>query len=387
MSGDTTKPPIQGPKTLSFDDVQPEQATPKTDDAPKTAQAAERPAPLFGGEKFSYTNRFNTQKYHPVVLIGSENAGKTVLILSLLAYLKSNPNGKPIATFFGNDLFPPAGDKTLEATARRYFDVSVAQFMAGRSEANTKIDTPMFIPALVSGDDGRELRFAFMESDGEKYKPDWDRGDSRYPEFNNELEKILRQYAEGISFIWVLPRAAKKMSSSAIEFDSEKTIRESGQSVLGAIGNYKELRGDNSARDTHMLLVSQWDTHVSDTSPADVYQKLDRANDSESAREVDQFLKARYAPAYASFRAINCPLQNKTIFRFSAGRFDTRDRNEGDLREILLTYPRDIWNWLYDGMRMGHDWNLDSGPLFPKPAPPQITLWDRIQKIVRTLIG
>jgi hypothetical protein len=389
--------PVPGPKDPKrLDDYdsksQSEPEGPPIPPPPPPSPSDERPQTNSVGQ-YPYAARFASQKYHPVVLIGSAAAGKTVLILSLLAYLKENLDEKRLSIYFGDDLLRPE-NRDLQASAKRYFDLTVAQYMRGTADQATRIDAPMFIPVKVCGEsrsDGEprpELKFALMEGDGEWFQPNWDPSKGAFiPPFKPVLESLLRQYSDGISFLWVAPRTARPTSGAASNFDVEELTRRSDESLQGAFGNYEALRRHNSARDLHMLLVSQWDTHFSDTSPGDVRQNLDRNNDPWIKHEVEEILKTNYKQTYAAFRALSSPPGNKVVFRYSAGLFDSREKSVGDLRDILLTYPRDIWNWLYEGMRRGHEWELDSGPLLPKPAQRKKTVLQRWDDFVTKLLG
>lgn len=369
------------PKEISFDDIMPTGASKADTPVPPIAEPA-----ALSADQVVYANRFVQQKYHPVVLIGSAAAGKTVMLLSLLAYFKNNAVGNNLSAFFGDDLFS-AAESTLRDQADRYFERTVSDYVRGTTDAATKIGKPLFIPARVCGQSGTEAKFAFMESDGEWYQPDRSPNAQAFiAPFKPELEALLKQYPDGISFLWVAPHMSASAPGSGLATDADELMRQANESLSGAFQNYETLRRHNSARDTHMFIVTKWDTFVSETSPADIRVSLDRARDGEICHEVDNFIARIYAGPYGRFQAINSPLENKIVFRYSAGLFNDRSRGSGVGEETLNTYPRDVWNWLYEGALKGHDWDLPARPLISKPIPAPPTLLQRIFKAIGTVL-
>ena len=373
---------MSGPKELNFEDIQPrpqpETAAPS---APSNQQPQSAPA-----ASLLYASRFASQQYHPVVFIGSAAAGKTVLLLSLLAFFRATTNERRLSAFFGDDLLRPNDREQIEQS-RRYFNLTVSDYVRGTADSATRIGSPMFIPVRISGENRPEVKFAFMESDGEWYQPDRRTGSSDFfPPFKPELEALLRQYSDGISFVWVAPHMAGSITGAGAARDAEELTREADESLLGALGNYEAIRRNNSARDSHMLLVTKWDTYLSNLTPADIRLNLDRSNDSRVKHEVDGFLRQVYASSYARFQALNSP--NKVVFRYSAGLFASRDRfASDDIDEVLRTYPRDIWNWLYAGMQRGHEWSVEAGPLIPPPPRPKKTLLQQWDELLESILG
>jgi hypothetical protein len=303
-----------------------------------------------------------------------------------LAYFKNNAVGNNLSAFFGDDLFS-AAEVNLRDQANRYFERTVADYVRGTTDAATKIGKPLFIPARVCGQSGTEVKFAFMESDGEWFQPDRSSSAQSFIlPFKPELEALLRQYPDGISFLWVAPHMTASTPGSGLATDADELMRQANESLSGAFQNYETLRKHNSARDTHMFIVTKWDTFVSEISPADIRVSLDRSRDREISHEVDNFISKTYAGPYGRFQAINSPSQNKIVFRYSAGLFNARSRGTGVADDMLNTYPRDIWNWLYDGALRGHDWELSRGPLVPKPISKPPTLMQKVFKILGAVL-
>jgi hypothetical protein len=352
-------------------------------------EAAELPSPPTS--TFSYATRFAAQRYHPVILIGSSAAGKTVLLLSLLAYFKGGESTKRLSVVFGDDLFKSA-EKTLRDSSKNYFDRTVAEYIRGRTGGVTKLVVPMFIPAKVYGETQQDLKFAFMESSGEDFQPKDSPGKEYTPAFQPDLASLLLQYPDGISFVWVAPHVPATVPRVAIDpkldnYDPGKLITDTDESLRFAFANYTTLRGRNSARDTHMLLVTKWDTYESKTLTNDIRTVLDRANDEPISHEVESYLEDTYGRVYGAFASLKSPADNKVIFRYSAGLFDNQLKTDNNIESLLRTYPRDVWNWLYDGMKTAHDWDLEPGPLIHVPPPPRPNFLQMLQQFVRKIIG
>jgi hypothetical protein len=377
------------PKDVSFDDIKPNAPIEPSETKQQVSNSVTPPLPepnqTNPSSPHHYANRFAAQKYHPVVLIGSAAAGKTVLLSSLLAFFKTHANESKLSIFFGDDFYRQS-DSVLRDPAERYFDRTVADFINGTADTATRIGAPMFIPVKVSGESRPELKFAFMESDGEWFQPDR-RPDARFTvPFKPELEALLRQFPDGISFIWVAPHMPEIVGSGAMA-NAEELMQQANESLQGALRNYEALRRNNAARDHHMFLVSKWDTHFSETAPADIRLNLGRDQDERIGHEVENFILKTYSGAYGTFQALNSPPSNKVVFRYSAGLFSSRTKGVGVEDEVLRTYPRDVWNWLYRGMREGHDWNFAPGPLIPKPGAPKKSLLQMWDELVASILG
>src|ERR1700712_1693620 len=155
------------PRDLDFNSISPDPPPAEREIAAKPVAELDSAPPISGGT-LSYATRFAAQRYHPVIFVGSSAAGKTVLLLSLLAYFKGGDDAGRLAAVFGDDFYK-SSEKGLRDFAKNYFDRTVANYIRGETDQKTAITTPMFIPVKVSGESQADLKFVFMESDGEKF--------------------------------------------------------------------------------------------------------------------------------------------------------------------------------------------------------------------------
>ena len=106
--------------------------------------------------------------YQPVVLFGNAASGKTSLLMSLLATIRTEAHlqsglqlGEPImdtSKIYGSYLW---------SEAQRFFGVRTQEFIEGRASASSKMELPFFIPLVFSPVGKLEIKIAFMESRSE----------------------------------------------------------------------------------------------------------------------------------------------------------------------------------------------------------------------------
>ena len=343
-----------------------------------------------GNPDFAAVNRLQDGDYHPVVLIGSSASGKSALLLSLLAYMRSAPENS-VGMFFGHDFYQANNSDSLEQ-ATEFFNRTLAEFMSGTTARATRIKgKPLFIPIVLKSELlQREIKLVFMESEGEWYQPD--PNSSRYYKgLRPEIERLLADYPHGISFVWVAPYSARDATQSSTS-DPLSQIRTANASLQGAFQEYVAVRYQQ-AYDKHMMLVTKWDLYTTDSDEGtkDPDYRLDRANDKIMREYAKEFLSKNYASAYSSFAGLG-ELGQKTLFRYTAGAFRERTikNPRPELQETLLSYPRDVWNWIYSGAQGSNEASgLPPGPLIPKPEPPKRTLlgsilhlWDKFTNLI-----
>lgn len=326
----------------------------------------------------SMTMRLSKQGYHPILFIGSTASGKSALLLSLLAYFKDSPD-LGMSAFFGSDLFR-ADEMESHDESLGYFNRNLAEFVGGKTVGRTRTGgSPMYIPVrLGGGTQHNGVRFCFLESEGEWYQPDHN-SKSYYKPFRPEIEELLSQYPEGITFVWVAPFADASGAGGAYkpEVDPLQQIKVANESLQGALLNYEALRSHNSENDSHIFLVTKWDTyksqHLTEGSP------LVRVDEQGMRAEVDNFIAANYRSAYSTFKAIPGSARLKKTFRYSAGAFKgTASLPMSVPKEVLLSYPRDLWNWIYESATVAHPgWALNPGPLIPLPPRPKLSVYER----------
>lgn len=328
----------------------------------------------------SMTLRLDKQGYHPIVFIGSSASGKSALLLSLLAFFKDSSD-LGMSVFFGTDLFRP-DESDAHAESLRFFNKTLSEFVYGETAAATRIGSPMFIPVRIGGGGQHNgIKFAFLESEGEWYQPD-PNSKTYYKPFRPEIEDLLSQYADGITFVWVAPYAAANAVTGAYapQVDPYQQVKVANESLEGALQNYEALRSHNSEKDSHIFLVTKWDTFRSQESPE--ISPLLRDDEQAMRTEIDKFIAANYRSAYSTFKSIPGAANLKKTFRYSAGAFRSRTALPmATPKEVLLGYPRDLWNWIYDGAITAHpSWSLNPGPLIPVPQAPKLGIYERFLK-------
>jgi hypothetical protein len=93
---------------------------------------------------------------HPVLIFGTHSSGKTLMLLSLLAYAQRS--GGAIAVRLGDPVFPPgfrgyppdviADDP--HAYAQQLYNIMLPAFAAGNRPPATQLNAPYFIPIVLA---------------------------------------------------------------------------------------------------------------------------------------------------------------------------------------------------------------------------------------------
>jgi hypothetical protein len=302
--------------------------------------------------------------YHPVVLFGNANSGKTSLLLSLFALLRTEPHletglklGDPIL-----HVDSPYG-RFLRDQAEGFYGKKTQDFIEGVASPKTAIETPFFIPVIFTPQGKPEVRLAFMESNGEWYRPDR-QSDKLFPALRKQIEEFLSVYQGPVTFIHMLPYTQQVVygSSSAQVTDAEE-MKEAALAVAGALLAYQQVR-PNKQEDRHLMLVSKWDAH--DRQEPDRAAVLMDAGD-----EPEEFANDRYAQAMSVFKGMGLRPDQLQITSYCsgiiAGQMVTMPRKGDELRDAVLNYPTQLWRWLYRATleQMGEH------PVDPFPAESQ----------------
>jgi hypothetical protein len=208
------------------------------------------------------TERLIALEYHPVLIFGASGSGKTVLLQSLISYLKNAPESG-VNPALGAELIPGEYEKASERIedGKYFFSDEVPRFGRGELPVKTQREYPFFIPVVLDCPDApaKTVRFAFLEGMGEWYE--MSSGRSAYPKFKDEIVEILSRYNDfGVSLIYVAPTF-----SSLPEFQFADSSRSNlfDEALKGVIDEYGEKRGEK-AKDNQLFLVSKWDTLFSD---------------------------------------------------------------------------------------------------------------------------
>ena len=282
--------------------------------------------------------------YHPVVLFGMAAAGKTSLLSSLLALIRTEP-ALESALVRGDALIDPQSvyGKYLMQNAEQFFGQTVQNFIAGRAPGATKLPLPFFVPVIFRPKGKPEVKIAFMESAGEWYRPQKNT-DRYFPALRKEIETFVRSFQLGISFIHLAPYTQTAIRSLSADRSSDPAeIADASLALAGALGAYEEIRA-NKELDHHLMLVTKWDAH-----------QVHQANLSEILMEtgdaVEPFVLQHYSQAYAAFKGLSVPQSQLSLQHYCAGIISGTDhqtlRIDNEHRPAVLSFPKELWAWIY----------------------------------------
>jgi len=297
-------------------------------------------------------NAMQEEGYHPVVLFGTNNSGKTSILMSLFATLSVEPQLET-----GLSLCDPIlGTRTdiakyLHKEAQHTFEIKTEAFLAGEKIPKTSTSLPFFIPVEFRPPDGRSaVKFAFLESNGEWYRPLISDGTSLsdteqlYPELRKEIEDFIASYQQGMTFIYTAPVTQGEVYTQADKtFDTDE-IRYASMAIRGVLKSYDSIRANGRTNDKHLMLVTKWDA----VSARDA----DRAAGIEEDRDaVLDFCNRKYNQALSAFQGLNLRSEQKRINAYCAGMINKsgliRAASDDPVTGIIASYPVRLWEFLY----------------------------------------
>lgn len=362
---------------------------PKNDDLPEPKTKDEKTS--FSNESYKSSDYADTDAsalgkliaenmdelgYHPVIIFGSSFSGKSSLLGSLLAYFQVDTS-KEVGISLGDPLVPTSSEHGKEAIAKAeaFFYRSVQEFIGGEAHQATKTPFPFFIPVVIRPKNKPEMRFAFMESAGEWYKPNKD-SDRFFQSLKSEIEGVLRHYQKGISLIHIAPYTQSSVRDGAVSPEHEKNeIKDASLALVGALDSYTRFRTFKSS-DHHMFLVTKWDAYTDQgLEIADILANPDMA-------AVEEFANEKYTQGFAAFKGLPLESNQKTIMQYCSGLISGRAiiKPSKEMTPILYRYPQTMWNWLYRNASEGIN-------LIPKPLPPKETPWEIIMKWINKIVS
>ncbi len=307
----------------------------------------------------------------PVVLFGTNNSGKTSLLLSLFSTLKTQSRLET-GLFLSDPILAtssPIGQK-LHQDARHTFQVKTQQFMDGVKIGKTNIDLPFFIPVEFRPKNKDPVRFAFLESNGEWYRPTRG-GDTLFPQLKNAIEGFVSCFQGGILFIYLVPYTQSEVYRSAGGGVTDaREVEDASLAISGVLQAYNDIRASHRHQDRHMMLVSKWDAHEKGNADLADASSVDRA-------ELEAFCDRRYNQALSTFRGMQLPAGQAMLNAYSSGII-----NENGLRRPCHDYPERLWTWLYRSALANRD-AMPVSPFPEKPQPP--ALWRAITSVLDKL--
>lgn len=313
--------------------------------------------------------------YQPVILFGTNRSGKTSLLLSLFATIKTLPDLRTNLELAPEVIQGDAEDQYHLENAERFLNLMTQEFINGKAPAATRIEDPFLIPVTFEPAGKPPMRFVFIESAGEWYKPDY--ADHRlFPKFRSEIEDFIRNCQRGILFLHLLPQT--QLAVRGGNYDQKKDaalMNEASLAVAGALQNYRELRIGKD-QDFHLMLVTKWDNRSRDMN---MIEALDDDYD-----DVVEFVSSKYGQAYASYQNMSGLVREHLLNGFCAGLMNEEGilnlRSDNDLRPYVLRYPKNLWTWLYRSALLNQDM-MKSDPF---PAEKSEGL---LSRIIHKLIG
>jgi|688.fasta_scaffold60380_2 hypothetical protein len=331
-------------------------------------------------------NQLHELGYHPVILFGSSNSGKTSILLSLLAAARTRVEFQTSIRLCDNIISgTSAYGQFLQNESRKFFESKVTNFILGTSAVQTKVNLPFFIPIEFTASNGDTVNIAFMEANGEWFQPRRDNEGSIFAAKNNaSIETFMREFSGGMSFIYLLPFTQREIGSAdGYSTAEDQAVTDAGLAIQGVIDQYTGIRDGIASQDRHLLLVTKWDARSNSRDPASETLASVLA---EPVEEVKSYLENhdKYRPAVVSFRGIR-NFKTKNVRNYCAGRMRGREVDwpgkEHDYFDSISQFPVSLWTWIYRGA-----YNSEDASPFPPPKKlhPGFVF---IKKLISTLVG
>lgn len=309
--------------------------------------------------------------YHPVILFGNANSGKTSLLLSLISLLRTETDlqcglrlGDPILT-----PSTPYGKFILQQ-AEGFWGKKTQDFINGTASPKTAIDAPFFVPLILSPEGKSELRFAFMESNGEWYRPDRD-SERLFQPLRKQIETFIATFQGPITLIHLLPYTQRPVYSSDVDKMGDATeLEDASIAIKGALDQYRRIR-PNSQDDCHLMLVTKWDAHSPDgVSKLEVLEF--------PGNEPEEFATRRYEQAVASYLSLPLRPDQRQFSAYCSGMIAgnklSMPKKGEPMRDAILGYPKNLWTWLYRTSLI----QLGEFAANPFPSPPKPNWFARL---------
>lgn len=331
----------------------------------------------------------SSEGYHPVILFGTTNSGKTSLLLSLFSALKCDPR---LST--GIKLCDPVLNskdligRKLHEYALKLFDIGTMAFRTGQAPPATTEDMPFFVPVLVNPTDKPAQRFAFLESRGEWYRqkksldePSYYQleGSSNAPEPQDTIEAFINAFQGGITFLYVAPYTQKKVYNVREIKETKSSDRDALHDACASIeymaAAYDRARASYRADDRHLMLVTKWDARAAHQNDQAEAAKEDR-------HALVNFCAKHYGPAQTAFSALHLEPGQFNVNAYVSGKITAEGRvqqsADEDFRDVVNSYPPRLWNYLYRNALVASGQAPQS--MFPEPKrqPGIIRAWHKL---------
>ncbi len=309
------------------------------------------------------------REVHPVLIFGTSESGKSVMLQSLLGFAKSR--GPGFTPAFGDSVFPSnyPGKAGRDSNALNFFNNMLEALRAGKLAPRTQItEGPFFLPIDIKPPLHRQpLRLAFLESMGEWYQRDGAEGP--YKDMRWEVASILETFEKPISVIFVAPTVGVPTHSREY----------SNLCLANAMAQYNKLRIAKQ-RDNLLFLASKWDAIC---NPDDPHANF---SDATAMQAVD---RVRDWTSWTQFLNIDGLRPGAKVFTpYSAARVNRNGVMTvgGQYAEVFEQYNRTIWNWLYGNMTERPFSTRERPILFEDVVPRPATSISLYQKAAGSLL-
>jgi hypothetical protein len=290
--------------------------------------------------------------YHPVVLFGTNNSGKTSMLMSLFSTLTLEPildTGLSLC----DPILGTRSDigRQLHKDATHSFEIKTQAYIAGEKIPKTTSPLPFFIPVEFRPPGGlTPVKFAFLESNGEWYRPliSEERTlsdlDKLYPDLRAELESFISNFQNGITFIYTAPVTQGEVYAAAENAYDAKELHYASLAIKGVLNTYDRIRANGRASDRHLMLITKWDALSA--------RSADRAlGIEEDPVAVLEFCNRKYGQALAAFQGLNLDPQQRNLNAYCAGMINERGllplKQDDEVRGVIASYPVRLWTYLY----------------------------------------
>lgn len=295
-----------------------------------------------GGVSLAHELRENG--FQPVILFGNAASGKTSLLLSLFALIRTEYDLE--AGLDRAERLLPHGSQYgdyLHAQSQEFLGRKLQAFIDGSQPPKSNIEYPFFVPITLSPKGKPEQRFAFLESNGEWYRPDF-KADELYPRLRRQVEDFISHYQGPLIFLHLVPYTQEKTRAADYDASADgKQLHEAQLAIVGALQAYKALRVDRQ-NDSHLMLVSKWDARSREHGNAIQALENDR-------RALLEFVATKYGQAYTSYQALGLSADRFNLEPYCSGVMTEAGvlplRRDNLLRDYANAYPKNLWNWLY----------------------------------------
>ena len=337
-------------------------------DAPLGARAAEPDRNLDS----EYENgkllaeQLQTLGYHPVVIVGTAGSGKTALLLSLMGYLRGASKATNVQIMLGSPLLDQTTQygQQIQEQAVGLFNQALQAFLSGVAPPATKATQPFFVPVELQFHDGKVQKYAFLESDGEWYRPDYN-SPNLYKDLRPELEALFRHFKGSISMFYVAPATQMSFADASARSprggNNATSMRDASQGLVGAMQHYSTHRAAKRRLDQQVFLITKWDSVMEPGASTHGFEEP-RLEDAVS------FARDNFSDAFAYFESMNVgdkASRKKILMQYSSGLMSNRVIASPDRSELraLHYYHRTLWNLL---SRFGFGTAVDPEAVTPR---------------------